>query len=127
MLPNSEERKRKRDQLEADGYDEEEIGATVANIGITKKAKGVKKSVISNKITFEDYIECLDNYALKNVTQNLIKSDKHTVFTVAQEKVALSPHDDKRYLIKGSYDSLPWGHYSIVEDTPEIQESAQSE
>lgn len=115
LLQDSNERKRKRDQLEEDGCEDDEIAAALENEGLTKRAKGVKKAIVQNKITFEDYIDCLNNYISMNVRQNLIKSDKHKVFTITQKKIALSPHDDKRYIIKGSYSTLPWGHYSIME------------
>ncbi|XP_023312617.1 uncharacterized protein LOC108912513 [Anoplophora glabripennis] len=86
------------------------------DVALTKKIKGIKKSVINNFITLEDYLECVDNFKNKYIQQNLIKSEKHAVFTMTHhEKIALSPHDDKRYLIKGSYETLPWGHYSIME------------
>ncbi|XP_023311415.1 uncharacterized protein LOC111692008 [Anoplophora glabripennis] len=86
------------------------------DMALTKKIKGIKKSIIKNIITLEDYLECVDNFKNKYIRQNLIKSEKHAVFTMTQEKIALSPHDDKRYLIKGSYVTLPWGHYSIMEE-----------
>ncbi|XP_044741961.1 uncharacterized protein LOC123302932 [Chrysoperla carnea] len=83
------------------------------NIGLTKKAKGVKRSVLSTKITFEDYVECLENFKEISVNQNLIKSEKLELYTQTQTKIALSPYDDKRYIIPGSYNTLPWGHYSL--------------
>ena len=42
-----------------------------------------------------------------------IRSRFHNITTEKQRKLALSPHDDKRYLIEGSTDTLPWRHYSI--------------
>ncbi|KAJ8912082.1 hypothetical protein NQ315_000588 [Exocentrus adspersus] len=54
-----------------------------------KKVKGIKKSVIKNVITLEDYFECVDNFKEKVITQNLIKSEKHQVYSMMQEKIAL--------------------------------------
>lgn len=82
---------------------------------VIKKAKGVKSYVIKNQIVFNDYIECLNNCTEKSVEQNLIRSNKHQVSSITQTKIALSPHDDKRYLLKNSYKTLPWGHYSIMD------------
>ncbi|KAJ8935737.1 hypothetical protein NQ318_010587 [Aromia moschata] len=56
-----------------------------------------------------------ENYICKNVSQNLIKSDKHRVFSITQNKLALRPHDDKLYFIAISYETLPWGRYSIMD------------
>ncbi|KAJ8910221.1 hypothetical protein NQ315_015913 [Exocentrus adspersus] len=92
-------------------YTVKRAGSSSNNI---KKVKGIKKSVIKNVITLEDYLECVDNFKEKVITQNLIKSEKYQVYSMMQEKIALSPHDDKRYLTEGSYDTLPWGHYSII-------------
>ena len=43
----------------------------------------------------------------------MIRSRLHNVETVKQSKIALSPYDDKRYLLKDSTDTLAWGHYRI--------------
>ena len=112
LMPDYEERKRKRMLLEEEGY-EDEIDELLSNEGITKKAKGVKKSVVRTKITFDDYIYCLENSAEKIISQNLIKSNKLTVNSVTQTKIGLSSRDDKRYLFDETYDTLPWGHYSL--------------
>ncbi|KAJ8914907.1 hypothetical protein NQ315_016061 [Exocentrus adspersus] len=95
-------------------YTVKRAGSSSNNI---KKVKGIKKSVIKNVITLEDYLECVDNFKEKVIIQNLIKSEKHQVYSMMQEKTALSPYDDKRYLTEGSYDTLPWGHYSIIDES----------
>lgn len=115
ILKTQEEEENERKALLQKDDDEDNISIVLSNIGVTKKAKGVKKSVVKNKITFDDYIQCLDNFCEKSVNQNLIKSEKHSVNSITQIKIALSPHDDKRYLIKNSYETLPWGHYTIME------------
>nr|CAH7717033.1 unnamed protein product [Callosobruchus chinensis] len=81
----------------------------VLNGKVVKKSKGVKYKVVRNKITFEDYVNCLKEYKGKST----IVSYAHEVFSVEQTKIALSPYDDKRYLLPNSYDTLPWGHRDI--------------
>ncbi|XP_031359107.1 uncharacterized protein LOC116182706 [Photinus pyralis] len=100
-------------KLEAEEYDEDEIATVIKNYGLTKKAKGIKKSVVETKITFDDYVECLETYKRKTTSQNLIRTDKHQVYSITQSKIALSLEDDKRYLIPDSFNTLPWGHYAI--------------
>lgn len=79
-----------------------------------KKSKGVKKSVVSQKITFSNYVECIRSNCEIAARQNTIRSIKHNVYSIHQKKVALSPSDDKRYLIKpDGTDTLAWGHYLI--------------
>ncbi|KAK9869282.1 hypothetical protein WA026_003035 [Henosepilachna vigintioctopunctata] len=77
---------------------------------ITKKAKGVKKHIIKNKITFEDYVNCLKNNTVKEVNQRSIRSFNHNVYSIEQSKIGLSAHDDKRQIIRGSFETLPWGY-----------------
>lgn len=79
------------------------------NFQITKKAKGVKKSALK-KITFQDYYECLFKNKISNITQNLISSEKHEIYTMEQNKKALSPYDDKRVVNYLHTDTYPWGY-----------------
>ena len=79
-----------------------------------KKAKGVKGSVVKTKITFEDYRNCLFNQSTIRCQQCNIRSRDHIVRTEKMNKIALSPYDDKRYLLPNETDTLPWGHYSIL-------------
>lgn len=78
-----------------------------------KKSKGIKNYVVQEKITFDDYVECLRNNSVKYETQNCIISKNHEVYSIEQKKIALSASDDKRYILKDSTDTLPWGHYRI--------------
>ncbi|XP_051176794.1 uncharacterized protein LOC127291636 [Leptopilina boulardi] len=70
----------------------------VENQDFIKKAKGVKSSVVKKTITFDDYISKL-----------------HNVYTLKESKIALSPYDDKRFLLANSTDTLAWGHCKIRE------------
>ncbi|XP_020297152.1 uncharacterized protein LOC109861765 [Pseudomyrmex gracilis] len=79
----------------------------------TKKVKGMKRSVVARTITFDNYVQCLRNATELTRQQSCIRSQLHEVFTLSKRKLALSPHDDKRYIIQGSTDTLPWGHYKI--------------
>ncbi|KYQ48819.1 hypothetical protein ALC60_12124, partial [Trachymyrmex zeteki] len=73
----------------------------------TKKAKGVKSSVVAKSITFEDYTRCLNDAIEMTRRQSCIRSKLHEVYTISETKIALSPHDDKRYVVSGSTDTLP--------------------
>ena len=80
---------------------------------IVKKAKGIKMYVVKKKIKFQDYIDSLKNKSVKYEEQTKIASKMHRLFTVRERKIALSPFDNKRYLIEDSTETLPWGHKNI--------------
>ncbi|XP_076619792.1 uncharacterized protein LOC143341076 [Colletes latitarsis] len=79
----------------------------------TKKVKGVKSNVIARTITFDDYVQCLMGEVEKICHQSCIRSTLHEVYTISETKIALSPYDDKRYIVPYSTETLPWGHYKI--------------
>ncbi|XP_011883766.1 PREDICTED: uncharacterized protein LOC105570924 [Vollenhovia emeryi] len=79
-----------------------------------KRAKGVKSNVVARTITFDDYTRCLRDEIEMTRRQSCIRSKLHQVYTVSETKIALSPHDDKRYIVPDSTDTLPWGHYWVL-------------
>ncbi|XP_070150992.1 uncharacterized protein [Polyergus mexicanus] len=85
----------------------------VAGKSDTKRIKGVKSGVVARTITFDDYARCLRQGIEMKREQFCIRSELHKMYTVSELKIALSPHDDKRYTISGTTDTLPWGHYKI--------------
>lgn len=78
------------------------------------KAKGVKKNVIKQTINSSHYDDCLMNNNLIYREQCMIRSRFHRLYTEKCNKLALSPLDDKRCLIKNSTDTLPWGHKDAI-------------
>ena len=82
----------------------------------TKKCKGIKKQVVKNSITHEDYKTCLTTGKEQLRKQTIIRSYEHEVFTEEVNKIALSAIDDKRYILKDGMHTLAWGHYKIKEN-----------
>ena len=97
--------------------------AAVGSTSETKKVKGVRRHVVANDIQFDDYIRCLRDLTEKSIRQNNIRSNQHEVYSVSGEKNALSPFDDKRYILTDRVSTLPWGHYRIPELELEPDES----
>jgi len=79
----------------------------------TKKAKGVKKNVVQKEIRFDDFKKCLLTKESIYKKQNLFRTNRHNIYTVEQNKKALSAHDDKWYILENVMDTLAWGHYQI--------------
>lgn len=78
-----------------------------------KKAKGVKNSVLKREIEFNDYVSCLVSGKSISKHQNTFRTKLHNIYTIRQEKVALSPNDDKRYILSGNIETLAHGHFRI--------------
>ena len=80
-----------------------------------KRCKGIKKAVVERTIRHEDYKTCLTTGKEQLRRQNIIRSYEHVLYTEEVNKIALSAADDKRYLLKDSFDTLAWGHRRIKE------------
>ena len=79
----------------------------------TKKCKGIKKSVIKNGITHEDYKKCLFSKKPSFRKMNVIRSHVHNIYTEKINKVALSGDDDKRIIMKNGINTKAIGHSSL--------------
>ncbi|KAJ4449536.1 hypothetical protein ANN_00937 [Periplaneta americana] len=76
-----------------------------------KKLKGVKKSVIRNELTFEDYATCRGSGITTYTKINVIRSYFHNVFTMCVNKVTLNSFDDKRVVLQDGINTAPHGFY----------------
>jgi len=77
-----------------------------------KTAKGVKRSFVAKSILHANYRDCLVKEEPTKAKFNTLRSIDHVVHTTNIVKAALSPYDDKRYLLD-STDSYAYGHYKI--------------
>ena len=75
----------------------------------SKKCKGIKKSVVKNSITHEDYKHCLFTGKEQLRKMNIIRSNRHEIFTEEVNEVALSPSDDKRHILEDQVHTLALG------------------
>ena len=82
----------------------------------SKKCKGVKKSVVKNSITCEDYENCLFTGKEQLRKMNVIRSYNHEVYTEEVNKVALCSDDDKRYILEDDINTLAWEHNKIPQN-----------
>ena len=77
------------------------------------RCKVVKKNVAKNRITHEDYKNCLLDNKEQMRKMNVIRSHLHDVYTEEVNKVALSSEDDKRVFMKDGLHTLAYDHYSL--------------
>jgi len=76
-----------------------------------KKCKGVKRNVIRNKISFNDYKDVL--FSGKEVLRamNVIRSRQHNLSIEQVNKIALSSSDEKRIIQPDKIQTLAHGHF----------------
>lgn len=85
----------------------------IHNGRVCKRAKGVRKGVLKQKLDFEAYYNCLFNNCSLSQTQSSITSKKHKLYSICLNKIMLDPFDDKRVLLKNKTDTIAYGHYSL--------------
>ncbi|CAP33454.2 Protein CBG15088 [Caenorhabditis briggsae] len=86
----------------------------------TKKCKGIKKNIVKT-LTTDDYTKFLFENGIVRKEQVLIRSKKHEIYTMKQNKVALNNENTeefrqeyKRYIMKNNeVDTIAYGHYSM--------------
>ena len=74
-----------------------------------KKAKGVSNSVLKRYLSHKEYVKCLMERKRRMHRQRRIGSMNHQLYTIEQDKITLSPYDDKRFYLS-STTSVPFGY-----------------
>ncbi|CAB0041253.1 unnamed protein product [Trichogramma brassicae] len=59
----------------------------IQNGGVIKKIKGIKSSVVKNTITFDDYLQCLQENAIISREQHNIRSRLHVLRSEKERKM----------------------------------------
>ena len=76
-----------------------------------KTAKGIKRVVKDKHLHHEHYKNTLFSLGSYNVSQNLIRSQHHTLTTRSIKKVALTAFDTKRWLLVDGVNTRAHGHH----------------
>lgn len=80
--------------------------------GIEKKtAKGIKKSTIRQRLRHHMYRSCLWSGRSTRETVRMIRSKNHQLYSIKQDKVALSSFDDKRFVLNDKKSTRAHGHF----------------
>lgn len=65
-------------------------------------------------ITHKDLTNTLLNSSVSQVQSQHMRSYKHVVYTIEENKLALSPYDNKRYVLTDKINTLPIGHINTL-------------
>ena len=85
---------------------------SVKHGGVEKKrAKGIKKSTVRDVLKHDAYVDVVFNEHVTQATMRRIQSKDHELFSVVCNKRALSPYDDKRYVLPNKFSTRAHGHY----------------
>ena len=76
------------------------------------KCKGIK-SYVSKKLMTETYKKILFNRDKHEITQNGFVTENHEIYTISQEKIAISANDDKIYVCDDNIHTLNFGHKNL--------------
>lgn len=80
-----------------------------------KRSKGIKKAVVKKRMRFDDYLETLKEKKCMRHSFNLIRNEKHRLYSVAINKKSLSAYDGKRYILADGVHTLAYGHHGIAD------------
>ncbi|XP_075231719.1 uncharacterized protein LOC142330379 [Lycorma delicatula] len=91
-----------------------------------KKAKGIKKNVVKNNLTFNDYKRCLEDPNMQLYRDMVMfRSKNHQVDTIICNKLALCNYDDKRAAIDHK-NTLAYGHRNMPLELKRLYEKTSS-
>ena len=76
-----------------------------------KIAKGTKKCVIQNQLTFKDYVNVLFNKVPMIKSQFGFRSTNQEIYTEKINKIALSCNDNKRIQDNNGINTYPHGYF----------------
>ena len=78
-----------------------------------KRCKGIKKCVVSEDLTFDDYKTCIFDGETIYREQMLFENKKHEVYTVNKHKIVLNRDDDKRVTQVDRITTLARGYVAL--------------
>ena len=79
--------------------------------GERKTAKGISKATIRKRLRHDMYRNCLFTGKTTSEIVRSIRSKNHKIFSIAQNKLALSSFDDKRFVLNDKCNTRAHGHF----------------
>ena len=87
---------------------------TLDNKQSKRTTKGIKKNIIQNNLTHDNYKKVLLSEEQIHHSMKTIRSMKHQLASYELNKISLSCFDDKRYIHENGITSYAYGHYKIL-------------
>ena len=87
---------------------------TLDNKQSKRTAKGIKKNIIQNNLSHDNYKKVLLSEEQIHHSMKTIRSMKHQLASYELNKISLSCFDDKRYIHENGITSFAYGHYKIL-------------
>ena len=78
-----------------------------------KKAKGVKKTVVKDRIRHKQYKEVVTENKVFHHEMNVLRSVKHQIYGQHLDKVSLSPYNSKRWITGNGIDTFAYDHNTL--------------
>eukprot|EP00732_Lithocolla_globosa_P001489 Lithocolla_globosa_v1_NODE_752_length_3331_cov_1184.225275.p4 type:complete len:132 gc:universal NODE_752_length_3331_cov_1184.225275:2324-1929(-) len=79
-----------------------------------KVCKGIKKNVIRNKLTHEQYKQCVIDDLKTYNKMKTFRSYQHKLYTIETNKVSLCSYDNKRYTLDDGINTRAIGYYKNI-------------
>ena len=86
---------------------------TLDNKQTKRTAKGIKKNIIQNNLSHDNYKKVLLSGEQIHHSMKTIRSVNHQLSSYELNKISLSCFDDKRYIHENGITSFAYGHYKI--------------
>ena len=86
---------------------------TLDNKQTKRTAKGIKKNIIQNNLSHDNYKKVLLSGEQIHHSMKTIRSVNHQLNSYELNKISLSCFDDKRYIHENGITSFAYGHYKI--------------
>ena len=87
---------------------------TLDNKQTKRTAKGIKKNIIQNNLSHDNYKKVLLSGEQIHHSMKTIRSVNHQLSSYELNKISLSCFDDKRYIHENGITSFAYGHYKIL-------------
>ena len=78
-----------------------------------RKAKAIKKNIVKNQITHQNYLDCLFHSKTFKHEMHMLRRYEHQIYGIRVNKTSLSPLDTKRFIKENEIETYAFGHFKV--------------